>query len=291
MWTKGLALLALMLVLAPWLAPVHPHHSLDTVEAKLLPPLSERWIWSDENGVSHASPDRLRAPEGAQPHRFWLGSDRQGRDVLSRLLWGGRTSFLFGLVATGVGLLFGALIGALAGWFGGWVDHLLVQIIDGMVIFPALLLLLLISVLARPGPLSLALILGGLSWMTAARITRGEIRKERRSPALQAAEASGIKPARIVFRHLLPAALPPLLVDSSMRIGDAILAEAALSFLGFGISPPTPSWGNMIVGAIQDPIGGWWLALFPGFCITLVVLAFNVEADRWGDRLSTMNAE
>ena len=239
----------------------------------ILAPLIAR----DPNNVDLAS--RLLPPDHA--HR--LGTDDLGRDVLSRVIHGARVSLTVGFTATAISLLIGSFLGALAGYYRGAVDWIVSRLIEVVLCFPFLLLVLAIVALFRPSFITIMIALGLTSWTTEARFIRGEFLRIREMEFAQAARASGARDSRIIFRHLLPNALAPVLVSASFGVASAILIESALSFLGMGVPPPTASWGNMLYSAEQYLEYAWWLALFPGAAIFVTVAAFNIVGDRIRD--------
>jgi peptide/nickel transport system permease protein len=241
----------------------------------LLAPLIAR----DPNAVDLAS--RLRPPD----HIHRLGTDDLGRDVLSRVIHGARVSLTVGFTATAISLLIGSMLGAMAGYYGGVADWIVSRIIEVVLCFPFLLLVLGIVALFRPSFLTIMVALGLTSWTTEARFVRGEFLRIRDMEFAQAARASGARDSRIIFRHLLPNALAPVLVSASFGVASAILIESALSFLGMGVPPPTATWGNILYVAEQHLEYAWWLAVFPGLAIFLTVAAFNIIGDRVRDAL------
>ncbi len=231
------------------------------------------------NTVDLAS--RLRPPD--PEHR--LGTDDLGRDVLARIIHGARISLTVGFTATAIALIVGSLLGALAGYYRGAADWVVSRLIEVVLCFPFLLLVLGIVALFRPSFLTIMIALGLTSWTSEARFVRGEFLRIREMEFAQAARASGARDWRIIFRHLLPNALAPVLVSASFGVASAILIESALSFLGMGVPPPTASWGNILFAAEQHIQQAWWLAVFPGFAIFLTVAAFNIIGDRFRDAL------
>jgi len=236
-------------------------------------------LTSDPNNVDLAS--RLRPPD--RTHR--LGTDDLGRDVLARVIHGARVSLSVGFAATAISLIIGSFLGALAGYYGGAADWFVSRVIEVVLCFPFLLLVLAIVALFGPSFLTVMIALGLTSWTTEARFMRGEFLRIREMEFAQAARASGARDARIIFRHLLPNAIAPVLVSASFGVAAAILTESALSFLGLGVPPPTPTWGNILSTAQQHIDYAWWLALFPGVAIFLTVAAFNIIGDRVRDAL------
>lgn len=214
-----------------------------------------------------------------------LGTDSLGRDVLSGIIHGGRISLFVGLCATAIGLAFGITIGATAGYFGGWVDDLLVRIIEIFQTLPGFVLLVVLVAILQPSALTVTLGIGIVSWPTVARLTRAEFRAIREKDYVMAARSLGFSHLRIIFREILPNALPPLIVTSSVMVATAILMESALSFMGLG-DPNVVSWGSMI-GAGRELIRtAWYLTALPGLAIVFTVLALNLIGDGLNDALN-----
>ena len=224
---------------------------------------------------------RLSPPDSQ--HR--LGTDDLGRDVLSRMIHGARVSLAVGFAATALSLIVGSFFGAIAGYYGGAADWIVSRLIEIVLCFPFLFLVLGIVALFQPSMATIMIALGLTSWTTEARYVRGEFLRVREMEFAQAARASGASDARIIFRHLLPNALAPVLVSASFGVANAILVESALSFLGLGVSVPTPSWGSILSVAETFIDYAWWLVLFPGLAIFTTVAAFNVIGDRFRDAL------
>lgn len=218
------------------------------------------------------------------PHHL-LGTDDLGRDVLARMIHGSRVSLVIGYSATLLSLVIGSFLGAVAGYYGGAADWIVSRLIEIVLCFPFLFLVLGIVALFRPSLSSVLVALAVTSWTTEARFVRAEFLRIRELDYAQAARASGARDARIIFRHLLPNALAPVIVSASFGVAWAILAESALSFLGFGVALPTASWGS-ILSVAQEYVGfAWWLVVFPGVAIFLTVAAFNIVGDRLRDVL------
>jgi len=236
-------------------------------------------LTGDPNAIDLAS--RLGPPSAAHP----LGTDDLGRDVLARVVHGARVSRSVGFAATAISLIIGSILGAIAGYYGGAADWAVSRVIEVVLCFPFLLLVLAIVALFGPSFLTVLVALGLTSWTSEARFMRGEFLRIREMEFAQAARASGARDARIIFRHLLPNALAPVLVSASFGVASAILVESALSFLGVGVPPPTPTWGNILSTAEQHIDYAWWLVIFPGIAIFLTVAAFNIIGDRVRDAL------
>ncbi len=237
--------------------------------------------------LSMQSPDaidlnaHLQPPSGQHP----FGTDNLGRDVLTRMIHGSRVSLVVGYSATLLSLIIGSLLGALAGYYGGVADWLVSRLIEVVLCFPFLFLVLGIVALFRPSIYTILIALALTSWTTEARFVRAEFLRIRELDYAQAARASGAGDSRIIFRHLLPNALAPVIVSASFGVASAILAESALSFLGFGVAFPTASWGSILAVARDYIEFAWWLVVFPGVAIFLTVAAFNLIGDRLRDVL------
>ena len=238
-----------------------------------------------ERGEVDVPVQNLAEDTAPQTLLFFLGTDHLGRDVWSRLLHGARASMLVGLLAVALAMTLGIAIGSLAAMAGGWIDSALMRSVDALFALPRLFLILLITALTRPDPAIVVLILGATSWMQISRLTRAQVLSLRGSDLEIAARATGRHPLGVFLRHLLPNALTPLMVDISLRIGNLILIEAALSYLGLGIQPPVPSWGNMVADGSNVLRSAWWVAAPAATAITLTVLGFNLLGDGLRDRL------
>ena len=217
----------------------------------------------------------LRPPSA----QHWLGTDGAGRDILARLIWGARISLTVGVISVGISLLIGVIAGALAGYFGGWVDQVISRVIEVVICFPTFFLILALLAFLSPSIYNIMIVIGLTSWTGVARLVRAECLKLRSLDYVQAARAIGSSHSRIMLRHLLPNGLAPTLVAATFAVASAILTESALSFLGFGVQPPTPSWGQMLSESGEFIGLAWWLALFPGAAIFLTVTAYNLVGE------------
>jgi len=215
---------------------------------------------------------RLQSPSWSYP----LGTDDLGRDVLARIFYGARISLLVGFVAVGISTLIGIVLGALAGYYGRWIDALIMRFVDIMLCFPSFFLILAVIAFLEPSIWNIMIIIGLTSWMGVARLVRAEFLSLRERDFVLAARALGARDSRIIFHHILPNALSPVLVSATLGVAGAILTESALSFLGIGVQPPTPSWGNMLITGKQTLGTAWWLSAFPGLAILVTVLGYNL---------------
>ncbi len=245
--------------LSPILAPYDPYAINDVMNTRYLPPSLD--------------------------HIF--GTDALGRDLFSRALYGARISLSVGVLSVAISMSLGTVYGAIAGYFGGIIDNILMRLVDVIISFPVFFLMLMLIGVFQANITILILILGFTSWPGTARYIRGEILSLRERGYIESSRAIGLPSHLIIWRHLIPNALSPVLVSAALMVGGMITAEAGLSFLGIGISPPTPSWGNMISGGQQAVFTGWWIAFFPGLLLTCTILCFNLLADGLRDALDT----
>jgi peptide/nickel transport system permease protein len=229
---------------------------------------------------------RLEGPSATHP----LGLDELGRDILARLLTGARISLLVGLAVVSVSSSVGMLLGSMAGYFGGWIDDAISRVIDVLMAFPGILLAIALVAVLGPSLTNVVLALSVIGWVGYARLVRGQALRTRELDFVQAARALGANPGRIILRHVLPAALPSVVVQATLGMAGAIIAEASLSFLGLGVQPPTPSWGTMLDAGRSHLFDAPHLTIFPGLAIALLVLGFNFLGDGLRDRVDPKTA-
>ena len=214
-----------------------------------------------------------------------FGTDQLGRDVLSRMIWGAGISLKVGLVATGVSMFIGVILGALAGYYGRWVDTVIMRFVDIMLCFPAFFLILAVIAILEPSIWNIMVVIGLTSWMGITRLVRADFISLKERDFVQAARAIGASDLRIIFRHILPNAMASVLVAATLGVAGAILTESALSFLGIGVQPPTPSWGNILTAGKNNIDIAWWLSLYPGLAILITVLGYNLLGEGIRDSL------
>ncbi len=237
--------------------------------------------------VTPYSPDDLDAYHVLLPpsSAHWLGTDELGRDVLTRIIYGARISLKVGFVSVGIAAAIGTVAGLFAGYYGGWIDQLLMRFVDIMLCFPTFFLMLAVIAMLEPSIWYIMIIIGLTGWMGVARLIRAEVLTLRERDFVLAARSIGASDTRIIFLHILPNAISPVIVTATLGVAGAILTESALSFLGIGVQPPVPSWGNMLTSGKDYLEFAWWLSLFPGLAILITVIAYNLVGEGLRDAL------
>lgn len=219
----------------------------------------------------------------SKEHPF--GTDELGRDVLSRMIWGSRVSLQVGFLAVGIAIILGTILGSIAGYYGGRIDSIIMRFVDIMLAFPTLFLILAVISILEPSIYNIMIIIGLTGWMDVARLVRAEFLTIKERDFVLAAKVAGASNIRIIFNHILPNALSPVFVAATFGIAGAVLIESGLSFLGLGVQPPNPSWGNIITSGKDNIEVAWWLSLFPGLAILVTVLSYNLVGEGLRDSL------
>ena len=271
--TTIILIFALAAIFAPYISPWDPKKT--NLDAMLQPPSAEHI----------------------------MGTDELGRDLLTRILYGGRVSLSIGVMAMALAVVVGAIVGGVAGFYGGWVDNVLMRFTDMMLAFPSLFILIILSLALRDIPIealrgtafasvfSIVLVIAVLAWMRVARLVRASFLSLKEKEFIEAARSSGVPNWRIMVRHLLPNAMSPIIVAATFRVATSIITESGLSYLGFGVQPPTPTWGNMLKNAQDQMTRAPWTAIFPGLMIFIAVIAINFIGDGLRDALDPYKAE
>ncbi len=208
-------------------------------------------------------------------YKHLLGTDSLGRDLLSRIIFGARISLSIGLIAVGISVAIGLIFGAISGFYGGMIDSIIMRFVDIMLCFPTFYLILAVAAILGPSIFNIMVIIGFTSWMGTARLIRAEIFSLKEREFIQAERSIGASNFRIISMHLIPNAIGPVLVNATLGIAGAILLESGLSFLGLGVQPPTPSWGNILIESKSTLGVAWWITVFPGLAILVTILGFN----------------
>ena len=299
---------------APWLAPYDPTEQIDAVAGRHLPPLTvmaavelEHGVWKLADRVERTADglrierlgqvrhyaehevENLTAGGVADRRVFVLGSDKFSRDVLSRLIHGARISLAIGLASVALALVIGVAVGALAALGGALLDAVLMRGVDGILTIPWSFLIITLTALFPPDTRVLILLLGMTAWPGISRMTRAELLGLKQRDFIHAARGQGLSETRILFRHMLPNAMTPLLVAATLRIGTLILFEASLSFLGFGVQPPQASWGNMVSDGQGFLLTAWWVSTFPAAALITAVVSIHLVGDGLRDVLDPRN--
>lgn len=250
-----IAIIMLLALFAAFIAPFDPE-AID-VKSILLPPSSTHW----------------------------MGTDGLGRDVFSRMLFGARISLMVGIVAVGIATLIGIVLGSISGYYRGWVDVLIMRLVDVMLSIPSFFLILAVIAFLTPSIWNIMIVIGLTSWMGVTRLVRAEFLSLRGREFVMASETLGARDGRLIFKHLLPNSLTPIIVSSVLGVASAVLVESGLSFLGLGVQAPQASWGNILTDGKEYIEFAWWLSLFPGLAILITVLGYNLLGEGLRDAL------
>ena len=238
-----------------------------------------------DNGKVHTIAPNGKQPDFVVARTFIFGTDQYGRDILSRVIYGSKISLSIGFLVVLISVTLGTVIGVSSGYFGGWIDAVMMRIVDVLIAFPALFLILIIIATFGNSIYLIVITLSFTGWMGVARIVRSQVLSLKEQEFILAAKSLGLSSMRIIFRHLAPNTLTPVIIAATLRIGSIILTEAGLSFLGLGVQPPTPSWGNIINEGRDNLLNYWWISTFPGIAILTTVVCFNLIGDGVRDAL------
>lgn len=270
-----LVILYSMAIFAPLIAPYNPDGSVD--DLLFIDKAPTFRAWKDYN---------MEGEEAVYPPNI-MGRDELGRDVFSRVLYAGRVSLSVGFVAVSIYITIGTIWGGIAGYYGKWVDNIMMRIVDAIMSIPTFILLITVMAVFRPSVYNVMIVIGVTGWTGIARYVRAEFLSLKKRDFVEAARCIGAKNSRIIFRHILPNAVAPIIVAATMGIAGAILSESGLSYFGLGVMPPTPSWGNMLTNAqeLSTMLNAPWKAFYPGLFIFITVLSFNFVGDGLRDAL------
>lgn len=269
--TIMLVVLVLPAIFANWVAPHNPR--IGSLSNRLVPPA---WVDAQGEGI-------FATPAGSWTHP--LGTDKQGRDILTRIIYGARVSLMVAVISITLAGITGTILGLMAGYFGGNVDHLIMRLVDIALSIPAILLALVLAVALGPSFQTVIIVIVSIFWSRYARLVRGETLSLKHQDFVARARVAGASDARIIARHVFPNVVNTIIVLATLEVGQVILLEATLSFLGAGLPRPTPAWGLMVASGRELIVTAWWVAAFPGLAIVLAVLSMNLFGDWLRDRL------
>ena len=269
--TIMLVVLVLPAIFANWVAPHHPR--IGSLSNRLVPPA---WVDAQGEGI-------FATPAGSWTHP--LGTDKQGRDILTRIIYGARVSLMVAVISITLAGITGTILGLMAGYFGGNVDHLIMRLVDIALSIPAILLALVLAVALGPSFQTVIIVIVSIFWSRYARLVRGETLSLKHQDFVARARVAGASNTRIIARHIFPNLVNTIIVLATLEVGQVILLEATLSFLGAGLPRPTPAWGLMVASGRELIVTAWWVAAFPGLAIVLAVLSMNLFGDWLRDRL------
>ena len=269
--TIMLVVLVLPAIFANWVAPHNPR--IGSLSNRLVPPA---WVDAQGEGI-------FATPAGSWTHP--LGTDKQGRDILTRIIYGARVSLMVAVISISLAGITGTILGLMAGYFGGNVDHLIMRLVDIALSIPAILLALVLAVALGPSFQTVIIVIVSIFWSRYARLVRGETLSLKHQDFVARARVAGASNTRIIARHIFPNLVNTIIVLATLEVGQVILLEATLSFLGAGLPRPTPAWGLMVASGRELIVTAWWVAAFPGLAIVLAVLSMNLFGDWLRDRL------